>query len=264
MFWAVVGLVLESCAQEDKERIVISELAKRVLQKVDFPLLNDKLDTEFKNLCVTVCESANDHHGILDALNLKAKMDPSDHAIKYIISNYHLNNFEAVKSSCISLLESSSFVDSSIWLSFLNVLDKIDNGTTVAKQLLESFEAKGDKRGTKIAALELKIAHPQAYNKSLSDILFDYTVELRQKPSTFNDVVYFTKKLCSEGMSSFYMKVADYINSVFFSSNELSFTFFRLNRLMKLLKNRCISTYTVTWLQFRPLNFLSMIKSRFY
>ena len=214
MYWAIVGLILESRCQENEKNSVIPELAKRILQKIDFPFLNDKLGAEYKHLSIIVCELANDHSGLLKALDLKAKMDPSYYTLLNIKSNQYSNNYEDAKAKYVSLLESSSFIDSSIWLSLLNVLDKICDGISLAKNLLETFETKGDIRGTKIATLELKILHLEAFSESVADMLFDFTVELHCKPSTFNDVIYFLKKMKSTDIDSFYGKITGYINSV--------------------------------------------------
>lgn len=193
---------------------VIPELAKRILQKIDLTCFDDKLGAEYKHLSIIIFELSNDHSGLLDALDLKAKMDPSYCTLLNIKSNQHLNNYEDAKAKSISQLESSSFIDSTIWLSLLNVLDKIDDGISLAKKLLETFETKGDIRGTKIATLELKIHYIESFSESVSDMLFDFTVQFLCKPSTFNDVIYFLKKMKSKDIDSFYCKITDHLNSV--------------------------------------------------
>ena len=214
LFWAVVGLILESRCEENKMNSVIPELAKRILQKIDFPFFTDKIDTEFKNLSVIVCELAQDHSGVLKALNISAKTSPSDYTLLSIKTNQKLKNYEEAKAICISHLESSSVIDSSIWLSLLELLNYFDDGILFAKKILTNFETKCDVRGIRNAAMELKILYVQAYPESVADMLFNFTIELQLKPSTFNDAVYFLKKMNPEDILSFYIKVTDYINSV--------------------------------------------------
>lgn len=249
MYWAIVGLILESRCHENENKSVIPELAKRILQKINFPFFNDKLDAEYKHLSITVCELANDHSGLLTALDLNTKFNPSDYTLLSIRSSQILNNFEDAKRKSISQLESSTFIDSSIWLCLLDSLAKVDDGIYLAKNLLETFETKGDRRGTKVAALELKIIYHEAFDKSVADMLFDFTIDLHDKPSTFNDAIYFLKKMNAEDINSFYMKITDNINSVFYAFKSFNLTF-RLNLLVKLLIRLCISIYIVTCIQY--------------
>lgn len=221
MYWAIVGLILESRCPENDNKSVIPELAKRILQKIDFPFFDDKLDDEYKHLSVIVCELANDHSGLLKALDLRSKLDPSDYTLLSIKSSQFLNNYKDVKAKSIAQLESSTFIDSSIWLSFISVLDKVDDGISLAKKLLETFETKGDLRGTKIAALELKILYHVSFSETVADMLFDFIFDLRDKPSTFNDAIYFLKKMKNEDINSFHVKIIDYINSVIYTTKIL-------------------------------------------
>lgn len=221
MYWAIVGLILESRCPENGNKSVIPELAKRILQKIDFPFFNDKLDAEYKHLSIIVCELANDHSGLLKALDLRSKLDPSDYNLLSIKSSQFLNNYEDVKAKSIAQLESSTFIDSSVWLSFLSVLDKVDDCISLAKNLLETFGTKGDLRGTKIAALELKILYHVAFSETVADMLFDFIIDLHDKPSTFNDVIYFLKKMNNEDINSFHVKIIDYINSVIHTTKIL-------------------------------------------
>lgn len=247
MYWAIVGLILEVRHQEN-DNVVVPELAKRILEKIDLSCLDAKLMVEHKNLSIIVNELAHDHAGTLSALSLKSKMDPSDNILLSIKTNQRLGNYEEAKSICISRLEleSSSFLDSSIWLLFLDLLEKSHDGIVIARKLLSAIEASGDVRGAKNAALDLKIIYPQSFPESAAELLFNFSDEMRCKPSTLNDAIYFLKKMSPEDNLSFYSKISEYINTVLNFKEFMNFSLSRLLRSTILRINLCIFTYIVT------------------
>lgn len=189
-------------------------MAKRVLGKTNAPPSDSKLQIEYKQLNVLVYELAQDHLGIIKSLNLDAKINPSEFSQLRIMSNCKSENFEEAKSLCIKEMESSSHLDSSIWLSFINILKHFDDGISIAKATLLSLKEKIDLRGIKCATLELKISHPSAFSESISEMLFDFAVSMNRKPSTLNDLIYFLKKIENVEIKDFHEKITNHINSV--------------------------------------------------
>lgn len=210
----MAGLVLEFKIAQGKENNILIELAKRILSKIDIPSPDSKLMLEYRHFNVIVNELAEDHNGILKSLDLFTKFNPSDYNHMRIRSNLRLNNFEEAKSLCIREIRSSFYIDSSIWITFLEALKNIDDGKSIAAQIFLLIVEKKDLRGAKCAMLELKISYPDAFEVSVSEMLFDFSISLNRKPSTLNDVIFFLKKVQKDEIHEFYSRITEHINSV--------------------------------------------------
>lgn len=222
MYWAIIGLILESRGLDHKDRSIISELSKRILSKIDDSIADPKLAIEFKYLSVLVCDLAQDFSGLLDALKLKSTINPSDYVKLEIEASIKLKKYEDAQAICLTHIRSHHFIDTKIWVLFLGVLGRHKDGVSIATALLDSNESKYDARGLKCAALEFKLMHKDAFSKSAADMLFDFCIELCQKPSTFNDAIFFLKKFDNSEINAFHSRISAHINSVSVF-NELSF-----------------------------------------
>jgi hypothetical protein len=218
LYWAVIGLILESRGLDKNDISIISELSKRILSKIEHSTADPRLNIEFKNLSVIVCDLAHDFSGLLDALNLESTINPSDYLRLEIEANMKIEKFEKAKSICLVHFKSHTFIDAKIWGLFLEILCNLKNGFSIAYDLIESYKSKCDIRSLKCAALELKLMCKDACSKSAADMLFDFCADLYQKPSTFNDAIFFLKKFDYDGIKDFYCRISAHIESVIFYS----------------------------------------------
>ena len=213
LYWAIIGLIFESRNNGDKDGQVTTQLAKKILEKLMLPS-DSKLEAEYKILRIIVAQLSGDNLDILHALDLNSNFDASDNILMAINANINARKFEEATKICLSHLEKSSYLDSSIWTNFLRILDQLEDGIPIAKNLIQSFEKKADVRGIKCAAIELKLSSPFSYSDSISQMLFDFSLSLIQKPSTFNDIIFFLKKIEDQEIDAFFWKISDHLNSV--------------------------------------------------
>lgn len=217
LYWAVIGLIFESRKVNDKDGQVITQLAKRLMEKMIISF-EPKLEAEYKLLRIIVAQLAGDNLNILKALDLGSKFDASDNIIMAIEANIGLEYFDEAKSICVSHLEKSTHLDSIVWAKFLKILNHFEDGIPIAKNLIQSFEKNADIRGIKCASIELKISSPLSYSKTIPEMLFGFSLSLIQKPSTFNDVIFFLKKIDNQDIGIFFLKITAHLNSVSFIS----------------------------------------------
>lgn len=214
LYWAVIGLIFESRNISDKDGQVITQLAKRLMEKLMIPFEEPKLEAEYKLLRIIVAQLTGDNLDILKALDLDSKFDASDNIITAIEANIGLERFDEAKSICLSHIEKSTSLDSTVWAMFLKILYQFEDGVSIAKNLIQSFETDADVRGIKCASIELKISSPLSFSESIPEMLFDFTLSLIEKPSTFNDVILFLKKIENLEIDAFFMKITARLNSV--------------------------------------------------
>lgn len=207
---------MESRGLDHKDKSIISELSKRVLSKLEHPSSDPKLAIEFKNLSVSVCDAANDYSGMLSALKLEASNNPSDYIFLAIETNIKLENYKEAEKICMNHIRSHGYIDSKIWALLLEIFGKLNDDISIVTGILDLFESKSDKRGVKCSELELKISYKNAFSKSAAEMLFDFCDELCSKPSTFNDAVFFLRKIDVDDILLFYSRITNHINSVNF------------------------------------------------
>ena len=216
LYWAVVGLCLDSknLIGFGEEKKVIAQLAKRVFSKIKLPSVESNLFIEYRNLSINVNLLAGDNVNILKSIYLDTKLSSSDDAHLAILTNIKLKNYDEAMAICLSEMDSCTFIDSTIWTYLLEISKEIPEGISLAKKIIHQYGHIKDIRGIKYASMELKIAHDSAFSETASDMLLDYAHTLSQKPSTFNDIVFFIKKLDNEQIYVFYLKIIEDINSV--------------------------------------------------
>lgn len=178
LYWALIGLILESRFLGHSNRSINMELSKRILRKIDHNFVESKLAIEYKHLNVTVYQMSQDYLGLIKSLELQCAIDPSDYVNLKIEANINLGKFEEAKAICLTHIKSHNFIDMKIWLLFLGILDRFEDGVSIAYTLIESCESKYDSRGLKCAALELKLKYKDVFFKSAADMLFDYCIDL--------------------------------------------------------------------------------------
>lgn len=224
LYWAIIGLIFESRNICEREGQVTMELAKRLIEKLMVPF-EPKLNAEYKLLKIIVAQLAGDNSEILKAIDIESKFDASDNINMAIDANIALGKIQEAKIICLSHIEKSSYIDAKVWGNFLVILNQLENGVPLAKNLIKSFESKNDVRGIKCASIELKIMHSSSYSESLSEMLFDFSISLIQKPSTFNDVVFFLKKIDEKEVNDFHLKIIHHLNSVSYFESVYSTKF---------------------------------------
>ena len=122
LYWAIIGLIFESRNLGDRDRQVTTELAKRIMEKLMIPF-EPKLLAEYKLLRIIVAQLAGDNSDILKALELDSKFDASDNLSTRIDAHVSLGKIQEAKNICLSHFEKSSYLDSSVWATFLKFLN---------------------------------------------------------------------------------------------------------------------------------------------
>lgn len=210
LYWALVGLILDIQNQPDGfHKNTQIELSKRILSKIDVPLPDSRLAQEFKQLCIIIYDMSCDNTNLLRALSIRTKFSPSEDSILRIKTLIDSNLKNEAIDLCKLYAYSSSTLDFSFWTYVLNLASTMDDGLNFANEILAIFKEKEDVRAINLASIELKLVFVDSYPANICQMIYDYAIKFRNKPSMINDVILILKRLDFSDVESVFTKISN-------------------------------------------------------